>query len=475
MIGNSKPAAYEGVPTEKSGSAISSDVCEHRLPGSSLAHPDQMYLAAASINTTSDPKIMPNLPLEIFDNIFFFCTCGTLFNCLTLSQDYIGIAIMQLYRSVPARYYRNVTTDGKLVLDCRQPAVFQAPPNPSSEQALRLAHYRYAVRDIDDTLCGWVDRMPEFAKIAEDHPRIRSFRWRQPFQKCSYLLERNVDGTWTNLCLDVADPGAILSHRGDKYLHRLTKETGAGVSSLVFLDRGYPDGDYEDHFGNDMTSSDVFFAFLDIVRPFTKELHTLHIKREDYAEYDHSIEPIAKLLPSTMVNLSLELRTPQDIERILRCTLPNLETLTFSLDFPDNWAYTSGSGASDEASPNPKQAVMLVAGREDWGREDWDREPVPPSAMDTGSWLADILPFRCDLTVKHDCEAMGCGRFSPHPWLQRWMVDVEKIYRFHRTTMGKERLNEVRKERAESYITQAGRRQCDTIRHYEQSRTGKYH
>jgi hypothetical protein len=135
-----------------------------------------MHLAVASINMTSDPKIMPNLPLEIIDNIFFFCTRGTLFNCLTLSQEYVGLAIMQLYRSVPTQYYRRIGN-----LDERKaykPAIFEAQPNPSSKEVLRLAHYRYAVRgveDVDNTLCD-PNRLPDFAKIVADYPRIRTLK-----------------------------------------------------------------------------------------------------------------------------------------------------------------------------------------------------------------------------------------------------------------------------------------------------------
>jgi hypothetical protein len=439
MIGNSKPPPEEAKPTENLKSPIRSTICEHRLPGSSLAHPDQMYLAAASINTTSDPKIMPNLPLEIIDNIFFFCTRGTLFNCLTLSQDYIGLAIMQLYRSVPTQYYRNVATDGKHVRKACKPAVFESPPNPSLKQVLRLAHYRYAVRDVDDvgnTLCS-PDRLPNFAKIVADYPRIRGLKWKHLDNECTYSLERNSENAWTNLQLEVYHPAALLG-RAKGQLKRLMTKIGTGVSSLKLYDWGDDrEDEYYDLFWDmdmDMDITETYLAFVNTMGPHINQLQTLDISRTPYGEYSDDIEPVAKTLPPSLVNLTLMRRDTVEIERFLKCTLPNLAKFTFSLDFPDSWAYTSRSGASDEvkSSPNLKQAVMLVP-----DAHEWEYEPAPPSAMDTASWLADILPFRCDLTVKLDSEAMCCGRSSPHPWIHRWMIDVEKIYRFHRATMGK--------------------------------------
>jgi hypothetical protein len=403
-----------------------------------------MYLAVATINMTSDPKIVPNLPLEIIDNIFFFCTQGTLFNCLTLSQDYVGLAIMQLYRSVPTIYYRKVRTDGKPVTNTCTPSVFQTPLNPSLQQALRFAHYRYAVRYIEDTndiLWGGPYGLPDFAKLVADHPRIRGLKWRQA-DECDYSLERNGQNSWTNLQLKVYHP-PIMLYRSRGQLKRLMKEIGTGISSLKVYD--WSDDMEEDYYWDndiDISMNQLYRAFIKMIGPHINRLQNLDISRDSYGGYANDIEPVAKILPPSLVNLTLKRRDTVEIERVLKCTLPNLATFTFSLDVPDSWAYTSRSGASDEvkASPNLKQAVMLVA-----DAPEWEYEPAPPSAMDTASWLADILPFRCDLTVKLDSETI-CSRSSPHPWIHRWMVDVEKIYRFHRTTMGKERLNEVRKE-----------------------------
>jgi hypothetical protein len=226
-----------------------------------------------------------------------------------------------------------------------------------------------------------------------------------------------------------------MSERGEDYLQLLKRETGMGVSSLKFKDiyeEEYHE-DLVDIYGN-MTINEMNLAFLKMIGPHVNRLQTLDISRESYGGHSDDIEPVLKIIPPSLVNLTLLQSNTDEIERVLECTLPNLAKFTFSLDFPDNWAYKSRSDASEnvEAFPRLRKAIMLVA---DCGG--WEDKPGPPSAMDTASWLADILPFDCNLTVKHNPELMCCGHCAIQPWIHRWMVDIEKFYRFHRTTMGK--------------------------------------
>jgi hypothetical protein len=97
------------------------------------------------------------------------------------------------------------------------------------------------------------------------------------------------------------------------------------------------------------------------------------------------------------------------------------------LDVPEDWTYTSRSGAAGKVGTTPKlkRAVMLVGDYEELGDES-----MSPSVKDMAAWLGKTLPSGCDLTAKFEPLLL----FNiPSPWCLRWMEDVEKIYRSHRT------------------------------------------
>lgn len=395
------------------------------------------FTAASSTDNSSDTKTMPNLPLEIFDNIFFFCSTRTLFNCLTLSQNHVGIAIIQLYRSVPTRYSRQVEKDGKLERESRATYLFSKHTSTSlpSDQDARLLQYRHAVREIDDVdnvICN-KDRLPALSEIVQKFPRLGTFRWVQKHLFCHFSLSRNEDGEWNDLYVNAFNLD-IWYHGGGIYLKSLTKATKTAVTSLAFYDTAimepYDENDSEYSMSGDMDIGDSFFGFIGEMEPHFEQLRFLHIGRAPVGRYGIGIGPVAELLPETLVRLILERRTIDDIEEVLGCTLPKLEHLEFSLDTSEKWTYTSKSGAPGKTETSPKLKTVLFLVRDIIVEEYGEDGPIPPSAGDMGAWLADTFPPECDVSVEFEPEGFF---IFPTPFCRRWIEDVKGAYLSHRT------------------------------------------